>query len=81
LLNISCCKDKLLRIQRPINIKIAKAYHTVLNEASCVITALMTINIKIEEATKYYTITKGEGNLYDREMDFKNGYIRLNTSL
>jgi hypothetical protein len=40
----------------------------------------MPINIKIEEATKYYEITKGEGSLYDREMEVKNGYIRPNTS-
>jgi len=28
--------------------------------------------IKVEEATKYYEITKGEGSLYDREMEVKN---------
>jgi len=71
-LNSSCYKDKFVRIQRLINIKIAKAYRTVSNEALCVITGLMPININIEEATKYYTIIKGEGNLYDREMDIKN---------
>ena len=32
----------------------------------------MPINIKIEEVTKYYKITKGEGSLYDREKDIKN---------
>jgi len=32
----------------------------------------MSINIKIEEATNYYAVTKGEGYLYDREMDIKN---------
>jgi hypothetical protein len=32
----------------------------------------MPINIKIEEATTYYEITKGEGPLYDREMEAKN---------
>jgi hypothetical protein len=72
MINSSCYKDKLVRIQTLINIKITKAYRTVSNEALCVITGLMPINIKIEEVTKYYTITKGEGNLYDREMDIKN---------
>ena len=71
-LNSSCYKDKLVRIHRLINIKIARAYRSVLNEAVCVITGLMPINIKIEEATKYYTISKDEGTLYDREMDIKN---------
>jgi hypothetical protein len=32
----------------------------------------MPINIKIEEATKYYEITKGEGSLYYKEMEVKN---------
>ena len=32
----------------------------------------MPINIKTEEVTKYYEFTKGEGSLYDREMDIKN---------
>ena len=32
----------------------------------------MPINIKIEEATKYYEITKGEVSLYDNEMEVKN---------
>jgi RNA binding protein fox-1 len=63
-LNSSCYKDKLVRIQRLTNIKKAKAYRTVSNKALCVITGLMPINIKIEEATKYYTITKGKGNMY-----------------
>ena len=72
MLNSSCYKDKLVRIQRLININIAKAYRTVSNEALCIITGLIQINIKIEEVTKYYEITKGEESLYDREMDIKN---------
>jgi len=32
----------------------------------------MPINIKIDEATKYYEITKGEGSMYDRETEVKN---------
>jgi hypothetical protein len=38
MLNSSCYKDKLVRIQRLINIKIAKAHCTVSNEALCIIT-------------------------------------------
>jgi len=71
-LNSSCYKDKLVRIQTLINIKIAKAYRTVSNEALCIITGLMPINIKIEEATNYYAVTKGEGYRYDWEMGIKN---------
>jgi len=65
-------KAKLVRIQRLINIRIVKACHTVSNDELCLITGLMPINIKVEEATKYYEITKGEGSLYDREMEVKN---------
>jgi len=71
-LNRSCYKAKLVRIQRLINIRKAKAYRTVSNDALCTITGLMSINIKIEETSKYYEITKGEGSLYDKEMEVKN---------
>ena len=80
MLNRSCYKAKLVRIQRVINIRIAKAYRTVSNDALCIITGLMSINIKIEEATKYYEITKGEGSLYDKEMEVKNWIHAANTS-
>ena len=43
----SCYKTKLVRIQILINIRIAKAYRTVSNEALCIITGLIPINIKI----------------------------------
>jgi hypothetical protein len=36
----ACYKLKLVRIQRLINIKIAKAYRTMLNEALCILTGL-----------------------------------------
>ena len=44
-----CYKAKLIRIQRLINLKIAKAYRTVSNEALCIISGITPINIKIEE--------------------------------
>ena len=70
-MNISCYKAKLIRLQRLINIRIAKAYRTVSNEALCVITGLTPILIKIEETAKYYECTKGYGNLFDQEMEVK----------
>ena len=45
-------KLKLKRVQRLINIKIAKAYRTVSNEALCALTGLTPIIIKIEEASE-----------------------------
>ena len=68
----ACYKTKIIRIQRLINIRIAKAYHTESNEALCVITGLIPINIKIEEAAKYYEYIKGNGNLFDQEMEVKH---------
>jgi hypothetical protein len=58
-INIGSNKLKLIRVQRIINIKIAKAYRTVSNEALCTLTGLIPITIKIEEASQYYRIIRG----------------------
>jgi len=71
-MNKACYKAKIIRIQRLINARIAKAYCTVSNEALCVITGLMPINIKIAETDKFYEITKRKGSQYDKEMEVKN---------
>ena len=42
-------KSKLIRVQRLINIRIAKSYCTVSNKALCILTGLTPIAIKIEE--------------------------------
>ena len=55
----ACYKLKLVRVQRLINIKIAKAYRTVSNDALCILTGLTPIDIKIQEAAEYYQLTKG----------------------
>jgi len=68
-LNRFSYKPKVIRIQRLINLRIAKSYRTVSNEALCVINVIMPINIKIEETGKFYEITKGIGTEYDREME------------
>ena len=57
-LNRFCYKAKLIRIERFINLRIAKAYRTVSNEALCVINGIIPISIKIEETGKFYGITK-----------------------
>jgi hypothetical protein len=71
-LDNTCYKAKIIRIQRLINIRIAKTYHTVSNEELCVITGIISINIKIEETAKYYECIKGNGKLIDREMEVKH---------
>jgi hypothetical protein len=52
-------KSKLVRMQRPINIRLAKAYSTVSNEALCMLTGLTPIDLKIEKAFQFYHLTKG----------------------
>jgi hypothetical protein len=52
-------RKKLTRVQRLINIKIAKAYRTVSNEALCIITGLTPIHIKIKETLELYKIVRG----------------------
>jgi hypothetical protein len=58
-MTIQSYKAKLIRVQRIINIKIAKAYRTLSNEALCVLTGLTPITIKIKEASQYYNIIRG----------------------
>ena len=42
-----------------INIRLARAYRTVSNEALCLITGLTPIDIKIEETAQLYQLTRG----------------------
>jgi len=65
-------KLKLVRVQRIINIKIAKAYYTVSNEALCILTGLTHIAMKIEEVCQFYQLTNTwlkSGTLFDRDME------------
>ena len=67
-------KLKLIRVQRLINIKIAKAYRTVSNEALCILTGLTPITIKIQEAIQFYELTRAgakERALVDCDMGVK----------
>jgi len=50
---------KLIRVQRLINIKIAKACRTVSNDALCIITGLTPIHIKTKETAELYKIIRG----------------------
>ena len=52
-------KSKLIRVQRLINIKTAKAYRTVSHEALCTFTGMTPIEIKIEEVAQIYYATRG----------------------
>jgi len=52
-------KSKLARVQRLLNIKIAKACRTVSNVALCILTGLTPIAIKIEERAQFYQLIRG----------------------
>jgi ribonuclease HI len=67
-------KARLLRVQRLMNIKMAKAYRTVSHEALCVLTGTMPIDLKIEQEARIYDLTKGNdiGKIkFDKDMDVK----------
>ena len=56
---------KYKRIQRLININIAKAYWTISYDASCVITGIRAIQITIKEKVQTYMATKINNLEYD----------------
>jgi hypothetical protein len=61
------------RVQRLINIKIAKAFRTTSNEALCTLTGLTPIVIKAEEAAKICNILrKGQDHEIDHEVQLKD---------
>jgi ribonuclease HI len=53
-----CNKTVYNRVQRLINIKIAKAFRTTSNEALCTVTGITPIVIKAEEVAKIYNIMR-----------------------
>jgi hypothetical protein len=66
---------KSIRVQRLMNIKIAKAFRTTSSEALCILSGMTPIIIKTEEAVKKYIIIKGKGSqthLFDMEVELKN---------
>jgi hypothetical protein len=79
-LNKASFKARLVRIQRLMNVKIAKAYRTVSNDAPLILTGLMPIHIKTQEVAKYYEINKCKDEQYDRDTNPKTGSTQLNTS-
>jgi len=65
LLNMSCYKAKIIRIKRHINIRIARVYFTVSNEALCVINGITPIHINVDKIGRVYEIIQGIATQYD----------------
>jgi ribonuclease HI len=55
-------RQKYIRVQRLINIRMAKAYRTTSSEALCILTGMTFINIKLKEVVKRYNINKRTRN-------------------
>ena len=47
------CKLKITRVQRLVDIRLARAYRAVSNEALCIITGLTPIELKLRKRPKY----------------------------
>lgn len=63
---------KFVRVQRLINIKIAKAFRTTSSEALCLITGLTPINLKLQEIAKEYEMLHQSSNLnIDTPLEYK----------
>jgi len=60
-------KIKFIRVQRLINIRIAKSFRTVSNEALCIINGLTPIDIKLEEVAQLFQITRRIKEKYDHD--------------
>ena len=61
------------RVQRLINIKIAKAFRTTSNEALCILTGLTPVVIKAEEAAKLYNFMRNmQAHEIDHEVQLKD---------
>jgi len=81
---IECIKmkhnaQKIKRVQRLINLKIAIAYRTTSHEALCVLTGITPILIELEnQANLYYRTRENEKNKqYDSQYITANGTILL----
>jgi hypothetical protein len=69
-------------MQRLMNIKIAKAYRTTSNEALCISTGTTPTEIKAQETTKLYRITRDRQNhQLDREESRRIGSTRQTQSV
>jgi len=62
---------KYKRMQRLMNIKIAKAYRTVSYDASCVIAGIQPIQITIDEKVQTYMVTKINNVEYDAPLEVR----------
>jgi len=66
---------KYIRVQRFMNMVMAKAFLITSSETLCIVTRITPIIIRTEEAVKQYNIRKGKGSqtlVIDRKVEIKN---------
>jgi hypothetical protein len=66
---------KYIRVQRLINIKIAKAFRTTSSEALCILAGTTPIILRFVQAVRQYNFSKGIGDstlIVDLEVEPKN---------
>ena len=68
-------RRKYIRVQRLINISMAKAYRTTSSEALCMLTATTPIIIKLEEIVKRYNTKERKAN-WTMKWNINTGRIR-----
>jgi hypothetical protein len=67
-------RKKYIRVQRLINIRMAKAYRTTSSKALCMMTGMTPIILKLQEVVRRNTINRGWGNCkidLDHDVEFK----------
>jgi hypothetical protein len=68
-----CKRTIYSRVQRFMNIKMAKAYRTTSNEVLCILTGITPIEIKADETANIYRITRDkQNNLLDHEIELED---------
>jgi hypothetical protein len=68
------------RVQRLMNIKIAKAYRTTSNETLCILTGTTPIDIKAEETAKLYRMTRDRKINWTMTQSQRIGFTRRTQS-
>jgi len=71
----TCNRRKYIRVQRMLNLRIAKAFLTTSNEALCIVADMTAILLKTAEVIRIYNLKKDRGNkthAIAREVELKN---------
>jgi len=68
-------RQRYVRVQRLINLKMARAYRTTSAEALCILTGMTPITLKLEEAVTRYTFRdtqQQQSRNLDQDVEYRN---------